>query len=73
MTSRWAELEARLLMLRSYRTKLLAELRAPQAPGTLREAADIRTRSLPKVRSQIARIEAALTVGRSQQPGRPAR
>lgn len=61
------------MMLRSHRTKLLAELGARQAAGTHREAADTRTRSLPKVRSQIARIEAALRVGRSRQPGRPAR
>jgi hypothetical protein len=60
------------MMLPVTATKLLAVLGARQAAGTLQEAADIRTRSLPKVRSQIARIEAALRVGRSRHPDRPA-
>jgi hypothetical protein len=62
---RQAELEARLVMLRTHRTRLLAELGAREAAGGL-GAGEIRTHRLPKIRSQIARIEAALRAGRSR-------
>jgi hypothetical protein len=63
---RRAELEARLVMLRSHRTRLLAELGAREAAGGHGAAAEIRTHRLPKIRSRIARIETALRAGRSQ-------
>jgi hypothetical protein len=56
--ARRAELETRLVMLRTHRMVLLAE---PAVPG---DRSAERTRSLGRVKAQIARIEAALLAGR---------